>query len=401
MTPTTRRRLWLALIVVILIALLAYALLPKPAPVQTAEAVRGPLQVSVDEEGKTRVKERYVVSAPLGGRLLRITLDPGDPVSAGQTLLASIEPAIPEMLDRRALAQSEAQVRAADASLSRTQAQFERAGQADAQAQANLERLKELFAQQMVSQQEYDDALFARRMAADDLRSARFAVQVARSELAQAKAALLRIRQGGTSAAKDLFPLEAPVDGQVLRVLQESATVVTAGTPLVEVGNPQSLEVVVDVLSSDAVRVRPGNRVLMEQWGGGEALEGRVRRVEPAAYTKVSALGVEEQRVDVIVDLSDPVEKRPNLGDGYRVEARIIVWTGENILKIPSGALFRHEGQWAVFAVQDGRARLHRLHIGHTNGVETEVLDGLAESQPVIIHPSDKVHDGGRVKTGR
>ena len=401
MTPTIRRRLWLALLILILGGLFAYAFVPRPVEIDIVEAQEGALQISIDEDGKTRVKERYTLAAPLAGRLLRIDLDPGDPVEAGQTMLALVEPAVPALLDERTLAQSEARVKAAEAALSRSLANQNSADQRRRQAEANLQRRQKLFDQQMISRQEFDDASYASQTAREDHRAALFAVQIARAELTQANAALLRLRELRPGQPQDAFPLLAPADGQVLRVLQESATVVTPGTPLVEVGNAKDLEVVIDVLSSDAVRIRPGQRVLLEQWGGGEALRGRVRLVEPAAYTKVSALGVEEQRVDVVVDLEAPPDSRPTLGDGYRVEARIIVWEKDKVQKVPSGALFRREGQWAVFVVDGNRARLRPLTTGQSNGLETEVLAGLEAAERVILHPGDKVDEGVRVQVRR
>jgi len=401
MTPTIRRRLWLALLVLILVLLFTYAFVPRPVEVEIVEAKEGAMQISIDEDGKTRVKERYTLAAPLAGRLLRIDLDPGDTVQAGKTMLALIEPAVPALLDERTLAQSEARVKAAEAALNRSLANQNSADQRRRQAEANTQRRQKLFDQQMISRQEFDDASYAWQTAREDHRAALFAVQIARSELTQAKAALLRLRELTPGEQQDAFPLLAPADGQVLRVLQESATVVAPGTPLVEVGNAKDLEVVIDVLSSDAVRIRLGQRVLLEQWGGGEALPGRVRLVEPAAYTKVSALGVEEQRVDVVVDLETPPESRPTLGDGYRVEARILVWEKDKVLKVPSGALFRREGQWAAFVVDGNHARLRPLRAGQSNGLETEILAGLNAAERVILHPGDKVADGVRVQVRR
>lgn len=399
MTSTIRRRLWLLLLALGLLLLLAYALKPRPLHVETATARHGVLQVSIDEDGRTRVKERYVVSAPLGGRLLRIDLEPGDEVQAGKTRLAAIEPDVPALLDPRALAQGEAQLLAAAAALQQRQAQLERARQAESQAAERLHRLQPLFEAQLISRQELDDALFAQRLVAADHAAARYAIQVAEAEVAQAQAALLRIRQVESGQPQELFPLLAPASGQVLRLFQESAAVVLPGTPLLEIGQPQELEIVIDVLSSDAVRIRPGQAVLLEHWGGTTPLRARVRRVEPAAVTKISALGVEEQRVDVIVDLEEPVENRPNLGDGYRVEARVLVWEEQDVLKVPAGALFRRQGEWNVFTIEGRRARLRAVRTGQDNGLETEILEGLTEGERVIVHPSDKVRDGVTVRS--
>lgn len=401
MTPTLRRRLWLALFAAVLAGLVAFALWPRPVPVETAGVRRGPLRITVDEDGKTRVKERYIVSAPLAGRLQRILLDPGDAVNAGQTLLAVIEPLAPELLDERSRLRAEAGVKAAEAAHERALAELERAREAAQQCAGSYLRFKELAASGFVSRQEFDDVSSRHNIAREEEKAARFAVQVAEFELSQARAALLRVRPDQRRTAPDgPIQMSAPVDGRVLRVFHESATVVAAGDPLLELGDAQALEVEIDVLSSDAVRIVPGAPVLFEYWGGDEPLSGRVRLVEPAAYTKISALGVEEQRVNVVVDLNDPPDRRAALGDGYRVEARIVIWEGEEILKVPAGALFRNREEWAVFVVEGEQARLQEVRIGMGNGLESQVLEGLREGDLVIIHPGDKVADGVAVAAG-
>jgi HlyD family secretion protein len=389
------RRLLLLLAALVAAGALVYAFLPAPVEVDVAPVTRGPLQVTVDADGKTRIKERYVVAAPLAGRLLRVDLHPGDAVTAGKTPLASIEPADPALLDVRARAEAEARVRAAEAAQDRAEAERGRARQADELARHDRERARQLAASHSASREELERVEHRERMAAEELRSAEFALRIAAFELEQARAALLRTRPDSPGELEDWrLTVLAPIDGRVLRVFQESATVVSPGTRLLELGEPADLEAEIDVLSADAVKVRPGARVLLERWGGDRPLQGRVRVVEPAGYTKISALGVEEQRVWVIVGLTDPPEARAALGDAYRVEARIVTWEGDDVLKAPAGAVFRHGDGWAVFLVRGGRAGLRPVQVGQSNGLETEILAGLEAGDRVIVHPGDRVRDG-------
>jgi HlyD family secretion protein len=378
--------------------LLTYSFWPRPAEVDVVRVTRGPLRVTVDEDGKTRIKERYVVSAPLAGRLTRITLRPGDRVSAGKTPLTVIEPADPALLDDRARAEAEARVNAAEAARKQAVPKLERARFAHDLAVKELHRIRRMVVGRETTTQDVESAENKERMTQEDIKTNQFAMQIADFELAQARAALTRTRPPSPGDIENWrFEIFAPVDGRVLRVYQESVTPVTPGQRLLEVGDPSDLEVEVDVLSSDAVKVAPGTKVYLEHWGGDAPLLGRVRLVEPSGFLKVSALGVEEQRVNVIIDFLDPPEKRARLGDAYRVEARIIIWSADDVLKVPAGALFREGDDWAVFAVEDGRARLCRVQIGRSNALETEITSGLEEETAVILHPGDKTHDGGRV----
>src|SRR5262249_55306777 len=273
--------------------------------------------------------------------------------------------------------------------------QNERARVAESLCRSNFERAKRMYTSRSISEYEYEDFSMKYRTALEDLRAAEFDVQIRDFELRLAKAALVRTRPrspGGVENGR--LDIRAPITGRVLRVTQESETVTTPGMPLLELGDLTDLEIEIDVLSSDAVKVRPGAKVILEHWGGDEPLVARVRHVERARFTKGSPLGVEEQRVWVIADFVDPPEKRQTLGDAYRVEARIVVWEGMDVLKVPAGSLFRHGDGWAVFVVEGGKARLRSVRIGHSNGIETEVLDGLTEGEAVVTHPGDKVMDG-------
>jgi HlyD family secretion protein len=388
-----RRKIGVPLVALVVVGAIAWALVPRPVPVDLGRVTRGPLRVTVDEEGKTRVRERYVISAPLAGRLRRIPLRAGDSVRAGETAIATIDPTDPSLLDARARAEAEARVHTAQATRRRADPDLERARTAHEFAARELERAKRLFETEALSTRELDDFERKERLAAEELKSARFAAEIAGFELELAKAALLRTRPD-VARETDELRIESPVDGRVLRLFEESENVVAPGTRLVELGDPSDLEVEIDVLSSDAVRIVPDAPVSFEHWGGDRPLAGHVRRVEPGGFTKISALGVEEQRVNVIVDLDDPPEARPTLGDGYRVDARIVVWEGADVLKVPAGALFRRGSAWTVFAVRKGRARLRSVEADHTNGVETEIRGGLEVGEEVVLHPSDRIEDG-------
>ena len=382
-----------------LLALIVVGLLPKPLPAEIAVVARGDLRVTVNEEGMTRVKNRYLIASPVAGQLRRIDWKPGAVVEAGKTVLAVLESGGADILDARSLVQAEARVRAAEAAVAQAVAQ-----RARAVANANLQRedfarQKLLFASGALSRQEFDAAETRVTTTAQEARAAEFAGQIAEFEAAQARALLLRGQPAGAGARGEPLVILSPVSGRVLRVMQESERLVPAGFALLEVGDPTDLEARIEVLSRDGVAIQPGARVQLEQWGGPMALNARVRVVEPSAFTKVSALGVEEQRVYVIVDFTDPLEVRRSLGDNYRVEARIETWSGQNILKVPAGALFQRGAQWQTYVVDSKRAVLRTVRVGRSSGRETEILEGLTEGQNVVIYPGDQIADGSRIKS--
>jgi len=396
-TPSApRKRRWLPYAAgICLVALIVAGLWPRPLPVETVVVSRGALRVTVDDEGQTRVRNRYVVSSPAGGQLRRIDLKAGAVVKAGETVIAMLETGGSDLLDARSVAQAEARVRGAESAREQAKAQQERAAATLSLARMELARARILADQNVIPVQDLDIALTREVTAAQEARAAGFGLQVAEYELEQARALLGGGQSGGEAAT---IPIKSPVSGRVLRVLQESARMVPSGFPLLEVGDPTDLEVRIEVLSRDGVRITPGARVLLEQWGGERPLEARVRLVEPAAFTKISALGVEEQRVYVIADFVDPVETRPTLGDGYRVEARIVTWEGGNVLRVPAGALFQREGVWQTFVFAGGRAQLRAVTPGRSNGIETKIVDGVSEGESVIVYPGDRVEDGSRVR---
>ncbi|MFA9461029.1 efflux RND transporter periplasmic adaptor subunit [Thiohalorhabdus methylotrophus] len=370
---------------------LAYGFWPRPLPVDTAVVSRGPLRETIEQEGQTRVRDRFVVAAPVTGRLVRHDWEVGDRVEKGQELLR-IDPAASPLLDPRSRARAEARAAQTEAAMDRARAELEAAeSQADF-AEHSLNRIRRLHQGGKASDAELDQARNRARVADAGLRSARFSVRVAEFERNMARTALER----GTDAMRPLV-LTAPVSGKILAVQEESRVPVQPGQPLLTIGDTASLEAVMDVLSSDAVRIRAGTAVEFIGWGGEGALEGRVRRVEPAGYTKVSALGVEEQRVDVVADFTSPRAQWRRLGHGYRVDARFILWAAEDALQVPESALFRYKGHWAVFMVAEGEARRREVEVGHRGGLRAQVLAGLQEGQRVIVHPPSKLRPGARV----
>jgi HlyD family secretion protein len=388
--------LLLAALALVVLAVI-YGLMQKSVRVQTETVDRGPMQVTVEEDGKTRVIDRYTITAPIAGFLTRIRLDEGDPISKGQQL-ALLEPLPSESLDPRARARAEADVEAAESASKRAREEVEAAKADYAYAQAGYQRTQKLFEQGIVSKDEIDRSEAQASKAEANLGSARFAVEVARHQLEAARTAL---KYTGREAPSEAIEIDSPVDGSVFRIFQESEGVVAAGEQILEIGDPSALEVEVDLLSADAVKVHPGTRVLFERWGGGEPLEGRVRVVEPSGFTKISALGVEEQRVFVISDITSPREEWQDLGDGYRVDASFLLWEAGDVLQVPESALFRHGDGWAVFVVENGRAALRPVTIGQRNGVTAEVVSGLTEGEEVIVHPDREVEAGVRVERWR
>lgn len=388
----TAGRVGMALGALAAVAGIIWLLMPKPVPVETAAVTKGRFVASVDEDGKTRVRQRYVVAAPLAGRLTRVRLKAGDPVAADD-VVAAILPSPAPLLDPRARREAEERLGAAEAALERAKAVVERARAQTDQAKAELDRTRKLADSGASTVQALERAELAQRVADRDLRVAEFLNHAAEHELAQAMALLGRYGDGA-DAPTEPWNVTAPVPGVVLRVLQESATVVQSGMPLLEIGDPHDLEIVTDVLSTDAVEILPGAEVAIEHWGGPGALAGRVRRIEPAAFTKVSTLGVEEQRVNVLIDVLSPPQQWTGLGDGYRVNTRITVFTQDDIDIIPAGALFRRNDGWSVYVAADGRAQPRTIELLRRSRGFAAVRSGLTPGERVIVYPSDQISPG-------
>ncbi|OYW30800.1 MAG: hypothetical protein B7Z47_03025 [Chthoniobacter sp. 12-60-6] len=378
-----------------LVLTMVYALQPRPVEVETGVVHQGPLTVYVSEEGKTRIRNRHIVAAPVAGSMQRVTLKPGDAVNAVETVLTCIEPTLSPLLDARARSQALARVDAAAAERSRSNENIEMSRTGLKYAQANWDRVKNNTDKGTISDTDRDTFEREAEMKMREVRSAEFALQVADFELAQARAALQQIDKPSAEGA--FIEVRAPVSGVVLRVQQESATIVAPGAPILEIGDPTDLEIEAEILSRDAVTIKPGALVTVEQWGGDEPAKARVRRVEPAAFTKVSALGVEEQRVLVLSDLVEQSPALKALGDRFRVEVRVAVWHSDDALLVPAGALFREGSDWKTFLFNDGKAKAVVVKAGHTDGKLTQVLEGLKKGDEVLMHPPDSVRDGTKV----
>jgi HlyD family secretion protein len=371
------------------------ALRPRPVPVDLATVTRAPLVVAIEETGKTRVKDRYLVSSPATGRVSRLVLEPGDTVAEGDTL-AEISPTLSPLLDQRTRSETEARLGAALSALGQSKAQVARASTAREQAEHELERAVKLAASGSLPAETREQAEFALRMRTDELTSAEFGVKVAAEEARLARAALAR--PGKDPAQGGHLDVLAPASGRVLEVYQKSAGVVQAGAPLLAVADPSQLEGVVDLLTTDAVRVRPGTPVEIIGWGGEQRLPGRVREIEPSAFTRPSALGVDEQRVNAIIAFDEPRGQWQALGDGYHIEVRLILWSSDAVAQVPLGAVFRQGSGWACYVLDNGVARLRSIEVGHRAETNVEVISGLALGDSVIVHPGDRVQDGVHVE---
>ncbi len=397
MTAAWKRRLWIGGLIAIVAIGLFLALRPRPVPVDAAEIQKGPIEVTIDEEGVTMVREVYMVSAPIAGRLRRTPLKVGDEVTAKKSVVAKIEPVAPAFLDERARKSAEASVRAAEAAAKLAEAQVKRAEAELDFARTDLQRSEELAKRNTISERALDQARLEFKTRGAALRSAEAELEVKRRQLESARANLI---EPGDDLASESAPccvqVYSPVSGRVLEIVHESEKVLPAGTSLVEIGNPRDLEIVVDLLSSDAVRVKPGAMAKIEGWGGA-VLNARVRRIEPTGFLKVSALGIEEQRVKVRLDLVDEYEKWDRLGHDYRVLVRIMLWRADDAVIVPLSALFRKGESWAVFRIDDGVARLTTINIGQRNSRLAEVKGGLSPGDRVVLHPSDRLNDKVRV----
>jgi HlyD family secretion protein len=401
MTTTSRRRIafW-GTIGLLVVAALALAMRPRPVPVDFAQVTRGPLAETLDHEGRTRVRERYVVSAPVAGRVLRIELRPGDLVSANRTIVATFAPASSSLLDARTRAEAQSRVSAAEAVFEQAQAQREQVrvqAQHAADERDRARNLEKTGLMTVEARQAAEAEATARQRALD---AAEAAVRAASHDVGAARALLVEPGSGAERpvAGAVTLSLRSPIDGVVLERHHESEAVVMQGEPLVTVGDTSGIEVIADYLSADAVRIRPGMRALVDQWGGAKPLDAVVDRVEPSGFLKVSALGVEEQRVWVVLRFNQPAEARRPLGDGYRVEARVVTWEAADVVRVPINALFRRGDGWAALVDGGGVARERRIALGHRNGSFAEVLSGLTPADRVVTYPPEGVADGTLIR---
>ena len=395
MSANAKRLLVWSLLGLILAATLVWAFIPKPIPVDLLTLEPGSMTVTVDEEGETRVRDVFVLSAPISGRALRIDAEVGDQVLAEQTRLAEIEPTDASLLDPRSAAQARADVRAAEANLVLAEASVKEARVSLDFAKSEYNRARKLRADAVMSERELEAAESTYKTSQASLETALANRQARQAELERAKAQLISPTDARERSDDcPCVPIRSPVDGVVLKILHKSEGVVAAGEPLVEIGDPAELEIVADLLSSDAVKVEAGQRVIIDNWGGDKPLEGVVERVEPFGFTKVSALGIEEQRVNVIIDFTSPREAWSRIAHGFQVDVRIVLWEGDDVLKLPLTALFRDDSHWAVFIDDNGQAVKRRVTLGKRTGLEAEVIEGLTAGEHIVVHPSDKITDG-------
>lgn len=399
MTPVTKRRImfWTPF-AVLLGAGLAWLFQPQPVPVDLTSVERGAMRVTVDEDGRTRIRDVFVVSAPVAGVKQRITHKVGDTVAANDTIIASIVPTDPAFLDPRSEKEAQATVKAAQAALEFANADVRRAEAEFSYAQSELQRARRLATSGNISESALDRAEREMRIRQAALEEAQAQLAIRTFELERARASLEPPSAAREQRADcDCVHVYSPVSGRILRILKESESVIPAGTELVEIGDPGNLEIVVDLLSADAVKVAPGQEVVINDWGGDHPIAGVVRRTEPYGFTKISALGIEEQRVNAVIDITTPREQWQSLGHGFRVEVRIVLWQADDALQVPLSALFRQGEDWAVFKVDDGAAETRIVRIGRRNDTAAQIVDGLDEGDRIVLHPSGRVGDGTRV----
>ena len=387
---------WILAIGLLVLIMLVWGFWPRPVLVELVQAQRAPMTVTIEEEGRTRVIDRYIISAPVDGVACRVQLDVGDAVEQGQVLL-NISPLEARVLDPRSRAEAEARVEATKSALELARHQAEAAQASANYYRSELKRLTPLAEKGVISRGAFEKAQMDLLTADEALRSSRHAVEVARYEQQAAETALKYSAGTETGDPAERVPVRSPIDGRILEMPHECEGPVTTGQELIVVGDPSLLEVVVDLLSADAVKVKPGMSVLFERWGGDGTLQGRVRTIEPFGFTKISALGVEEQRVNVIADFTSPKELWQRLGDGYRVEAQFVIWHEDKVLQVPASSVFRLNEGWALFVVENKRAVLRRVQVGQRNGLIAQILEGVKEGDVVVDHPSDEVGDGVRI----
>jgi HlyD family secretion protein len=397
MKGINRRTVFVIILILAVVGATTYGFYPRAVAVDLAAVTRSPLQVTIEEEGRTRLKDRFLLSAPVAGYMRRIAAKVGDTVKRGQ-IVVTLEPLRSPELDPRSLAEAQAVVAATRSSV---QAATERERMAIADVdyiEKRLERMRNLFAKGSIAKDQLDQIEAEAQKARAAKQAGQAAVDVARAELTRAQSVVKNFSSGRKAPAGNIVHVYSPVDGNIFRLYRESEGAVNVGEPLLDIGNVKNLEVRVEVLSADAVKIKPGTAVLMKRWGGEGTLRGVVRIVEPAGFTKISSLGVEEQRVLIIADITSPPEIWRSLGDAYRLEAHFVIWEGKDVLQVPVSALFRQGDDWAVFTARKGRAAKRLVKIGQKNALAAEIISGLTENEQVIAHPDDAVKDGTRIK---
>jgi len=400
MKIATRRRVSIIVIISAVVLATAYGFIPDVEDVDLVDVSRGLLRVAIEEEGRTRLKERFVITAPTAGYVRRITAKVGETVKKGETI-AVLEPMRSQALDPRSRAETEAMVSTAQAAFEAAQ-EKERASAADTvYLEKKLERFRNLHLRGYVAKDLLDQAESEAKKAQAVRNSAKAAADAARFELERARTTLRNFSGDKRAGNNGIVYVYSPVDGSIFKIHRESEGAVGAGEPLIDIGNRKNLEVLAEVLSSDAVKIKKGTAVLFKRWGGDEPLAGTVRIVEPAGFTKVSSLGVEEQRVLVIADITSPPDAWSVLGDGYRLEAHFVVWEGKDVLQVPGSALFRSGNEWAVFVYDKGKARLRKVEVGQRNGLTAEIISGIKANDKVIAHPGDSISDGTQIRAGK
>lgn len=400
-----KTRSWmLSLIALLVIIALTYSFWPKPMKVDIGQVVQKPMLITIDEEAKTRVREAYVVSTPIAGRLLRVDIEPGDIVIGNQSIVARMLPTNPSALDVRTTEQANAAVSAAEAALRLARADLNKAMIDKDLVEQEVERSKRLFAGGVISQVALDRAELNLRASAAILDTAQATISMREADLTNNRALLMSFNdfsnpKDNPTSDQPTIPITAPISGHVLRLMQLSEITLPAGAPILEIGDiNEGLEIVAELLSTDAVKINVGNRVIIDNWGGDKTLSGRVERIDPWGYTKYSALGVEEQRVKIVIQFNQPIEQDINLGHGFRVEVKIVIWQDEQVLTLPSSALFREGTDWAVFKIIDGVASKSLVEIGYNNGSDAQLLAGLNLDDKVILYPSSTLVDGQTVQ---
>lgn len=391
-----KRKVLIAVALLLVGAVLAWVFAPQAVEVETATATKGRFQRTIDEDARTRLLDRYAVVAPISGTVERIRLKEGDPVEAGE-VVATIMPGAPALLDVRTEQQQRARVAMAEAAVERARARIERSGVAIEQARGDLVRSEQLAKQGFVAATKLESDRLALKATEKDGDTARQDLHVSSHDLDEARAALRQYQSPSSTTRGKTWSVRSPIRGRVLRITQSSEGAVTVGAPLIEIGDLSRLEVVAEVLTADALQMPRGTAVWLERWGGPDSLEGRVRSVDPAGFTKVSALGVEEQRVLVRMDITTPREKWQALGDGFRLSVRVVIQDVPDVVKVPVSAVFMDSGRMAAFVVDGSRARRVNVEVGARNGVEAWIKSGLAEGAKVVVYPPARLVDGSRV----